>query len=212
MFPAPPDRNISRAGSRRLGRAQNRLEQPGEAGLEVLAAQRVQPRGSLLALPDYAGLAQDLEVVRAGGLGDRHVEAGARLLGLRGQRGDHLQSHGIAEGMKHRAQLELVEGGVWDLFLYDGHRTYDKVRQSSYNVRHQKRRSVPASRPRSPDRGGAWPDWWRSTSTTSRGKPRGPPDDRPQTLDRPCRPLRGDADDRSRPDDRERRPSLDSAR
>src|SRR3954452_16577424 len=122
------------AEARSLSGTQYGIQHPGEGGLEVLAAARVQPRGSLLALPDHAGLAQDLEVVRAGGLGDRHVEAGARLLGLRGQRGDHLESHGIAEGMKHRAQLELVKGGVWDLFLYDGHRTYDKVRQSSYNV------------------------------------------------------------------------------
>src|SRR3954470_24568114 len=121
-----------------LGGPENRVEQPGEAGFEVLVAQRVQAGGPLVSLADYAGLAENLEVMRASGLGHRHVEAGAGLLGVRGQCGDHLQPHRVAEGMQHGAQLELLAGGVGDVLLYDSHRTSDKVRQSSYNVRQQK--------------------------------------------------------------------------
>src|SRR4051794_19774711 len=202
----------SRAQGPGLSGAQNGVEQAREPGLEILAPQRVEPRGALLALANDAGLAEDLEVVGAGGLGDGHVEGRAGLLGVRVQRGDHLQAHGIAERMEDGAQLELLASGVGDLFLYDSHRTSDKVRQSSYNVRHQKMRNGGASRPRRLARDGGWPVSSRSTSTSSPGKQRRPPDDRPQTLDSPRRPLRRDAHDRPRPDDRERRASLDPAR
>ena len=70
---AAPTREV-RTGWRRL---QDRGEQAGEASVEVVAPQRVEARGSFLPLTDHARFPQHLEVVRAGRLRDRHVEASA---------------------------------------------------------------------------------------------------------------------------------------
>ena len=79
---------------------EDRREQTWEAGLEVVVAQRVDTLGPLVALPDDPGLAQDLEVVGAGGLRDRHVEAtAAAALERARQPADHQEADGIAEGV-----------------------------------------------------------------------------------------------------------------
>ena len=61
-------------------------EQPREAGVELLAAQRVELRGALGPLPDDPRLAQHPEVVGAGRLDDRQLDRAARLLAPGGQR------------------------------------------------------------------------------------------------------------------------------
>src|SRR5918998_1021418 len=118
----------------RGGGAEDRVEHAGEARLEIVDPQRVEPRAAVLALADHAGLAQDLEVMGAGRLRDRHVQAAARPLPRR-EVADHLQAHGIAERVQDGAQLELVAGGVGKhlghdcttiivlLLRYDTHRT-----------------------------------------------------------------------------------------
>src|SRR5439155_11116132 len=64
-----------RAGARParpgVGGAQDAVEQAREAGIEVVAAQEVVAARALVAAPDDAGLAEDLEVVASGRLADR---------------------------------------------------------------------------------------------------------------------------------------------
>src|SRR5215208_6853453 len=114
----------------RSGRVRRRLqhggEQSGEARVQVLPAQRVQPGGAALALVDHARLAKDLEVMGASRLRHGQVEAPARgLLARDRERGDDPQAHGIAERVQHRGELDLPAGGLGDavLVLYDDHRT-----------------------------------------------------------------------------------------
>src|SRR3954453_7002735 len=98
------------------GGLQDRREQTGEACLEVVAAEAVEAGRALLPLLDDAGLSEDLEVVGAGGLRDRHVEAAAgwRVVGA-GQVGHDLEAHGVAQRVEHRAQLDLLPRRVSDL-------------------------------------------------------------------------------------------------
>jgi hypothetical protein len=117
------------------GRPQDRREQAREAGLEVFAAQRVEARGSLGALVDHAGLSKDPEVMGAGRLRDRDVEARARSLAVAGcQRGDDLQAHGVAERMQDRAELDVGALRMSDLLSGLGRRGHSRaiVRRASY--------------------------------------------------------------------------------
>ena len=65
-----------------LGGGQHRAEQAREARVDVLAAQRHVAVRALGARVRQPGLAQHLEVMRAGGLGDAEVERPARALAL----------------------------------------------------------------------------------------------------------------------------------
>ena len=117
------------------GGLEDRREQAREAGLEVVLAQRVDALGALLALPDDTGLAQDLEVVGAGRLRDRHVEAAAAAaLELAGQPADHQEADGVAEGVEDGRELDLVAAGVGDAFRGSAFRLLFGVlvRRSSY--------------------------------------------------------------------------------
>src|ERR1017187_9502011 len=94
-------------------RAENRVEQAGEALVEVLAAERVQPRRSDRPLLDHAGLAQHAKVMGARRLRDLNVERAART----GRRIDAQLAHeaqplGVAEGVEHGRQLEILCSGM----------------------------------------------------------------------------------------------------
>jgi hypothetical protein len=93
------------------GGAQDRVEQPREARLEIVAPERVHPGGSLTALEDHAGFAEHPEMVRAGRLRDRQVEAAARVLGAVAERRDNLQADGIAERVQYRGELDVLALG-----------------------------------------------------------------------------------------------------
>ncbi len=62
---------------------------------------------------DHAGLTQDPEVVRGGGLADRQLEGAARLV-VRAicELADDLSPHWIGQGGKYRIQLQLAPAGV----------------------------------------------------------------------------------------------------
>src|SRR5690606_39366831 len=69
----------------------DQVEQAGEAGVEVGAAEADGAAVAPVDLADQAGLAEDPEVVGPGGLGHREAEPGAGVLGtllLAGQGGD----------------------------------------------------------------------------------------------------------------------------
>ena len=110
---APP---AGHTGSRRdegLGGAQDGRQQAWEACLEVVVAERVDARLALVALVDDAGLAQDLEVMRAGRFGDGDVEAAAGApLERGGESADHQQPDGIAERVQDGRELDLVAVGM----------------------------------------------------------------------------------------------------
>lgn len=55
--------------------AEDKVEQPGEARVELLGAQSVDPLGPLVTLFDQPGAAQDREVVAGRGLAYWYVEA-----------------------------------------------------------------------------------------------------------------------------------------
>src|SRR4051812_12791016 len=115
------------------GRAQHAVEQAGKARVQILASQRVEARRPDLSLSHDAGLAQDLEVVGAGGLAHRHVDLAHRAFAAARDRRHDLQPHRVAQSMKDAAQLELFALGVWELFGYGLHvRSF--VRRSSYFV------------------------------------------------------------------------------
>src|SRR5215212_2443791 len=100
-----------------LGGLEDRGEQAREAMLEVVVAERVDALGALVALPDDTGLAQDLEVMGAGRLRDRHVEAAAAAaLERAGELADHHEADGVAEGVEDGRELDLVAGRVGERF------------------------------------------------------------------------------------------------
>ena len=95
------------------GGLEDRREQAREARLEVLLAQRVHALGALLALLDDAGLAQHLEVMGAGRLRHRDVEAAAGApLDVVGHPADHQQPDRIGERVEHGRELDLVAAGM----------------------------------------------------------------------------------------------------
>ena len=106
---------------------------PGKRASRSSSRSALSACGALLALLDDARLAQDLEVMRAGRLRDRDVEAAARLLAPASARWrDHLQPHRVAERVQHGRELDLVAGRDGSrVSLYDDHRTllgYDNHR------------------------------------------------------------------------------------
>src|SRR5512133_303483 len=81
----------------RLG-AEHRVDQAGEAAVELGAAQVQELARALLALGDHAGAGEGLEVMAAGRLADRNVELPAGQLGARLAAGDlahDLQAHRV---------------------------------------------------------------------------------------------------------------------
>ena len=137
---------------------------PGEARVQVLAAQRVQPRRAPLALGITPGLAQDLEVMRAGELGHRQVEAPARaLLVRRGQRRPRSAAGPVAEACSTAARSSLRARGwaIWLVSCTTFIELSDTVREPSYKEDPLTAVAPPLSAtspPRSP-----------ATSTSSRG-------------------------------------------
>ena len=108
---ARPRATCARSAEARAGRLQDRPEQAREARVEVLLAQRVHAARALLALLDDPGLAQHLEVMRAGRLGDGDVEAPAAApFGDLEEAADHQQPDRVAERVEDGRELDLVAG------------------------------------------------------------------------------------------------------
>ena len=116
------------------GALKDRPEQAGKTGLEVVAAEGVEARRAFVSLLDQPGLSEHLEVVGAGGLGHRDLEAATVELALGDcKRSDNLEAHRVAEGVQHGAELDLGSQWTSDLLggltghshasLYDGRRT-----------------------------------------------------------------------------------------
>src|SRR5919109_4865324 len=111
--------------------AEDGLEQPREAPVEVFAPEPVHDRGPGRELLDHAALAQHPEVMGTGRLGDGQLERPAAHLtsGLGRERADDLQPHRIGERVQDAGQLErlgwrMLQNSWHDLFrLYDAHRT-----------------------------------------------------------------------------------------
>ena len=80
--------------------------------VEVVSAQRVEPRGARLALADDAGFPKHPEVMRAGRLRDGDVDASQASSPSPASLADHLQAHGIAQRVQHRPQLDRFATGV----------------------------------------------------------------------------------------------------
>jgi hypothetical protein len=113
---------------------QDRLEQTGKAGVEVIAAESVDAGCALRALVDDAGFAKHFEVMGAGRFRDREVEGAASALVALGQRRDDLEPDWVAEGVKDRGEFDLISLGLCDrlrLIRWDCAHTLI-VRRSSY--------------------------------------------------------------------------------
>src|SRR5579864_6450295 len=77
--------------------------------VDIVAPQRIDALGADDLLADHAGFTQHLEVVGAGRLDDREVEAVARALSpARRELGHDAEAHRIAEGVKHGRQVQLA--------------------------------------------------------------------------------------------------------
>ena len=91
---------------------QHRVEEAGEAAVEVGSAEAVEDVAAALFGLDDAGGAQDLVVVAAGGFGEfgaghagAAVEAGRVLAG--GEAADGVEAHGVREGAEDRGEVEV---------------------------------------------------------------------------------------------------------
>ena len=111
-----------RPASRSRG-GQHGVEQAREARIDHVAAQRHVPVRALGARVRQPRLAQHLEVMRAGGLGDPELERAARALAARGQLTYDRDAHRIAERGHHGRQRHLVGGGFFKRASFDAHRT-----------------------------------------------------------------------------------------
>ena len=110
---------------------QDGVQEAGEARVEILAAQGVQPCGSVGPLTDHAGLAQHPEVVRAGGLAHLHVEAaGGTRVRAGVERRDDLQPGRVAQRVQHRAEVDVFACG-WSAGCGRGHSVHCYIRRSS---------------------------------------------------------------------------------
>src|SRR5262249_4823425 len=111
--------------------------QPGEAIVEIVAAQHRVLVGAISPLLNHAGLPQGAEVVRHRRLADGEAERAARAgLAVLGEHPDHCQPRRVAQCMHHSGQLDFVL--IWvvkvhldRMPLYDTLRT-SLVRLSSY--------------------------------------------------------------------------------
>ena len=111
-------RRRARGGEDRRGdlsalTGEHRVEQAGEAGVQIVRAQREQPLATVGTGADHAGLAQHPEVVRERGLGEAELEAAAGpFLGAYGQPAHDLEAGRITERVEHGRKLELLAGWV----------------------------------------------------------------------------------------------------
>src|SRR5262249_55760445 len=99
--------------------AENRVEQTGEALLELVAPERDDLVDPLLLAGDDPGLVQHLEVVAGGGLlhGQAHLTALQPVLGrTRRQLTDHLETDRVGQGLEDGEDVDVGEvrrnGGV----------------------------------------------------------------------------------------------------
>jgi hypothetical protein len=68
-------------------------------------------------LANHSRVAQHLEVMGAGGLADRDVDAATAPLPLgAGELADDLAAHRVAEGVQHLAELDVTPLGMADRF------------------------------------------------------------------------------------------------
>jgi hypothetical protein len=93
-------------------RAEHRVEQAREAGIDVGPAQRHDALRPGRLGEGQAGFAQDAEVVREGRLRDRDGERAAVAGAAAGEVADDPQADGIAERVQDRGQLELLDSGL----------------------------------------------------------------------------------------------------
>lgn len=89
--------------------SQDGVEQSGEAGVEIGVAQGAEALGSHGAHGNHAGLAQHLEVVGEGCLGQRYPKRSAGALARPRERLDDLQSDGVAQRVEHGRQREVSD-------------------------------------------------------------------------------------------------------
>src|SRR5262249_54169284 len=107
-----------------LGGGEHGAQQPREARVDVLAAQRDVPVRALGARVRQPRLAQHLEVMRARGLRETQLERPARALALRGERAHDRDARGVAQGGHHGRQRQVLGAGLIGMH----------VRRSSYYV------------------------------------------------------------------------------
>ena len=133
------------------GGTQHAVEQTGEAGVEVVATERVVAAGAVDLGPHHAGFAQHLEVVTAGRLAhrERDLRAAHRAVGVV-EDAQELEANRIPERLQHVDELQLVAHGVLEL-AYEGRHGASTVTGSTI-ASTARSRSVATTRTRSPTR------------------------------------------------------------
>ena len=121
---AAPQRTTSARCCADRRRRQHGVEQPGEASVEVVAAQRDVPARALRPRVRQPGLAQHAQVVRAGRLGDAEVERAADRLAVGRERRTISTRTGSASAPMTFGRLISVGAGSVNGFI---------VRSSSYH-------------------------------------------------------------------------------
>ena len=97
-------------------RAEDRVDQARELGVEVLAPELRQLAGPLSLLPDDPGFPEDPEMMGHRRLGDPELDRPARAgLIASGQPAHDLEPLRIAEGVQHARQLDFVPLRVMEL-------------------------------------------------------------------------------------------------
>jgi hypothetical protein len=92
-----------------LGR-EHRVQQTGEAVIEIVAAQRKHAPATVGAGAYDTGLAQDAEVVREGRLREREVEGATRAFVALGQAADDREPGRVAQSVEYVGELKLPRG------------------------------------------------------------------------------------------------------
>ena len=143
--PSVPDSGSS-DGDRRVfaGRLEDSLQEARETSLEVVAPKARQPHGGLLTLPNHPRLAQDLEVVSHGRLGQIVFEAPAASLAARvGELASDAEPNRVAERVEHAFEVNFVALRVRDHAqivrhmpyfgtMFDELRTYEEERHDQH--------------------------------------------------------------------------------
>ncbi len=89
------------------------FQKTGEVAFQFLAAERGQAAGAFGLGFGEAGVAEDFEVVGAGGFGDFEADFVAGEGAARGQQlADDGEAAGIGEGLQDSVQGDLAEGGM----------------------------------------------------------------------------------------------------
>lgn len=117
-----------------VGGTEDGAQQPGEAGVEVVATEFDEAAGAFLSGAGDPSIAEHAQVMTEGGLGDRHAKFAPPAFTAIGEHPHQADPDGVVEGPQHVDQGDLVRVGM-SCLSHGAHATlFDVSRTSNIGV------------------------------------------------------------------------------